>query len=101
LSFHNNTELVTVVIANYNRCDDLRAAIRSVKEQEYRNIEIVIVDNASRDNSRTMLASEFPDVCVIALDENRGMDGIQWFDERTVHLYSRWTTTPSCRIEMC
>ena len=75
MSFHNNTELVTVVIANYNRCDDLRAAVRSVKEQEYPNIEIVIVDNASRDNSRTMLASEFPDVCLIALNENRGMDG--------------------------
>jgi GT2 family glycosyltransferase len=67
--------LVTVVIANFNRCDDLRAAIRSVKEQEYPNIEILIVDNASSDNSRTMLASEFPDVCVIALNENRGMDG--------------------------
>lgn len=75
MTFYNNTELVTVVIANHNRCDDLRAAIRSVKEQEYPNIEIVIVDNASRDNSCAMLASEFPDVCVIALNENRGMDG--------------------------
>jgi GT2 family glycosyltransferase len=75
VSFRNNSELITVVITNHNRCDELRAAIGSVKEQNYRNFEIVIVDNASRDNSRIMLASEFPGVCTIALDENRGMDG--------------------------
>jgi GT2 family glycosyltransferase len=72
---HPNTELVTVVMTNYNRCDDLRAAIKSVKEQHYPNMEIIVVDNASQDHSRTMLANEFPEVSVIALAENIGMDG--------------------------
>jgi len=67
--------MVTVVIANFNRCDDLRRAINSVREQDYSDVEIVVVDNASRDGSRTMLADEFPGVCVIALNENWGMDG--------------------------
>lgn len=73
LDFHK--ELVTVVITNFNRCDDLRVALKSVKEQDYPNVETIVVDNASCDNSLDMLAIEFPDLCVIALKENIGMDG--------------------------
>ena len=67
--------LVSVVIANYNRCDDLRDALLSVGRQDYPALEIVVVDNASQDDSCAMLGREFPEVAVIALNENRGMDG--------------------------
>lgn len=67
--------LVSVVIVNHNRCDDLREALLSVKKQDYPAMEIVLVDNASQDNSRVMLGKEFPEVSVIALNENLGMDG--------------------------
>ncbi|HEY6328535.1 MAG TPA: glycosyltransferase, partial [Blastocatellia bacterium] len=67
--------LISVVIVNYNRCDDLREALSSVQRQGYRPVEIIVVDNNSRDGSRAMLAAEFPDVTVVALNENIGMDG--------------------------
>jgi GT2 family glycosyltransferase len=52
--------LVSVVIVNYNRCDDLRAALHSLKRQDYPQVEIIVVDNASQDDSHAMLAAEFP-----------------------------------------
>jgi GT2 family glycosyltransferase len=66
---------VSVVITNYNRCADLREALRSVQQQNSPPSEIIVVDNASSDGSREMLAGEFPQVCLIALAENIGMDG--------------------------
>lgn len=66
---------VTVVITNYNRCADLRDALVSVERQNYADVEIIVVDNASQDDSCRMLADEFPRVAVIPLPENIGMDG--------------------------
>lgn len=68
-------DLVSVVIVNYNRCDDLRLALNSVARQDYPRVETIVVDNNSSDASRQMLASEFPSVRTILLNENIGMDG--------------------------
>ena len=67
--------LITVVIVNFNRCDDLREALLSVRQQDYRRVAILVVDNASGDGSREMLEAEFPEVEVVALTENLGMAG--------------------------
>ena len=67
--------LLTVVIVNYNRCQDLREALSSVMAQDYPSVEIIVVDNASRDASQAMMAREFPQVVVVPLAENLGMDG--------------------------
>jgi hypothetical protein len=67
--------LVTVVIANYNRCSDLRVALKSVQTQDYPSVEVIVVDNASTDGSCQMIAEEFPDTMVIRLKKNLGMDG--------------------------
>ncbi len=65
----------SVVIVNYNRRKDLDEAIKSVKNQDYQNVEIIVVDNASTDNSVSMIKKEHPDVLLIELNENTGMDG--------------------------
>jgi GT2 family glycosyltransferase len=67
--------LISVVIANYNRSNDLREALLSIMSQDYTDIEIIVVDNASQDDSREMLAKEFPHVVLLALTENIAMDG--------------------------
>jgi GT2 family glycosyltransferase len=67
--------LISVVIVNYNRRDDLRQALESVCGQYYSTVEIIVVDNASTDGSLKMLNSEFPDVQTIRLEKNIGMDG--------------------------
>jgi GT2 family glycosyltransferase len=69
------TELISVVIANYNRRDDLREALLSVLRQDYATVEVIVVDNASTDRSVAMLTAEFPQVKVVASPENLGMDG--------------------------
>lgn len=67
--------LISVVMVNFNRRDDLREAILSVQSQDYSRFEVIVVDNASSDDSVAMLQHEFPEVRVIRLDRNIGMDG--------------------------
>ncbi len=43
--------LISVIIPTYNRYDFLLKAIESVKNQRYKNIEIIIIDDGSIDNT--------------------------------------------------
>lgn len=67
--------MVSVVIVNFNRLDDLRQALLSVQHQDYPDVEVIVVDNASQDGSCRMIREEFPDVRILELTENTGMDG--------------------------
>jgi GT2 family glycosyltransferase len=67
--------LISVVIVNYNRREDLRQALESVRAQDYSSVETIVVDNASTDGSLEMLKNEFWEVQVIQLEKNIGMDG--------------------------
>ena len=64
---------ITIVIVNWNTRDLLRNCLESIYKT-VRNItfEIIVVDNASRDDSVAMLGEEFPDVSIIENSENRG-----------------------------
>ena len=46
---------VSVLIVNYNNSIYLERCIRSVKCQNYKNIEIIVVDDYSTDNSLEIL----------------------------------------------
>jgi GT2 family glycosyltransferase len=54
-SLQTDNPLVSVVVLSYNRKDDLRETIERVASQEYPEIEILVVDNASTDGTREML----------------------------------------------
>lgn len=64
---------VSVIIVNWNTRDLLCDCLRSVYEQT-RGItfEVIVVDNASRDDSATMVRTEFPQAVVIENKENTG-----------------------------
>lgn len=49
--------LVSVVIPTYNRASTVRAAIDSVLSQTWRNLELLVVDDASTDDTAPMLAA--------------------------------------------
>lgn len=48
--------LVTVIIPTYNRASTIERAIRSVLNQTYENLELIIVDDASTDNTIEVIA---------------------------------------------
>ena len=47
--------LISILIINYNNCSLLKRAIESSLKQSYKNIEILIFDDKSNDNSRSVL----------------------------------------------
>ena len=49
-----NSFCVSVGLPTFNRCGQLRGAIESVLAQTYRNIELLISDNASTDDTRNV-----------------------------------------------
>ncbi len=62
---------VTIQIVSYNSCERLRQTLTAVVENcADVNHEIIVVDNASQDDTLDMLAEQFPDVTVIANPKN-------------------------------
>jgi len=47
-----NNPLVSVIIPTKNSSKTLEACLKSIKEQSYKNIEIIVVDNNSSDNTK-------------------------------------------------
>ena len=66
---------VSVVIVSYNTCALLRDCLQSVRASSTAPDEVFVVDNASVDGSQGMVASEFSDVTLIALERNLGFAG--------------------------
>ncbi len=67
--------LITVAVLNWNRRDDLLLALKSIRSQTYRPIEMLVVDNASTDGSAEAVEREFPEARVVQLDRNYGCPG--------------------------
>lgn len=67
--------LVSINILSFNRREELKNTLQKVYEQNYKNIEVIVVDNASTDGSPEMVEYEFPDVILIKLTENIGIAG--------------------------
>lgn len=53
----NDNPLVSIVIATYKRSRLVPRAIESVRNQTYRNLEILVVDDGSPDNTRLVVES--------------------------------------------
>ena len=68
--------LVTICIPTYNRPDMLRVSLQSVLWQSYRNLEVIVSDNASDSDTRAVVDS-FGDgrVRVDRLQANIGLHG--------------------------
>ncbi len=63
---------ISVIIVNYNTADHLARCLPSVLAQQGPSFEILVVDNASQDNSVEMIRSQFPSVTLISSPQNLG-----------------------------
>jgi GT2 family glycosyltransferase len=64
-----------VVIPNWNGAQHLPICLASLRQQTHLHIEVILVDNASTDDSLALLARDYPEVIVVALKENCGFAG--------------------------
>ncbi|MCL5432854.1 MAG: glycosyltransferase family 2 protein [Patescibacteria group bacterium] len=53
-----NKKKVSVIIVNWNNINNLKECLYSLKKIKYKNIEIIIVDNGSKDGTLEYLAKE-------------------------------------------
>jgi GT2 family glycosyltransferase len=67
--------LISVIIVNWNGKEYLSPCVRSVQEQSYPNLEVVLVDNGSTDGSVEYIRSLFPRLHWIVNRENLGYGG--------------------------
>lgn len=63
---------VTAVVVNFNGGERLLACIRSINHQFLKPQTIILIDNASTDDSVDMVEKLYPDVKIIRLKENKG-----------------------------
>jgi len=68
-------ETFSVIIPNWNGVKFLPACLNSLRAQTYRHFEVLVVDNASSDESVSLIQRDYPEVRLIALTENRGFTG--------------------------
>jgi GT2 family glycosyltransferase len=67
---------VSVITVNFNQTAVTLELLRSISAvNTYKNLEIIVVDNASRENPGAAIAAEFPNVVFIRSDVNLGFAG--------------------------
>ncbi len=71
LSTLTDTPLVSIIIGNYNYGHFIRQAIDSALNQTYQNIEVIVVDDGSEDESREII-SKYGNLIVPIFKENGG-----------------------------
>ena len=67
--------LVSIIVLNYNAGELLVNCINSLKKSSYTNLEIIVVDNISSDNSQKKCKERFPEIKLIQNNENLGYCG--------------------------
>jgi GT2 family glycosyltransferase len=70
----NDTEQprAVVIVLNWNGKDVIRDCLAALEAQTFAPFRVMVVDNASADDSPGIVSAEFPGVCLLQLDENTG-----------------------------
>ncbi|GAG40384.1 unnamed protein product, partial [marine sediment metagenome] len=52
--------LVSIIIVSHNRKDLLKTCLESLFKQEYKNYEVILIDDCSTDGSREFVEKNYP-----------------------------------------
>ncbi|MFA5047586.1 MAG: glycosyltransferase family 2 protein [Patescibacteria group bacterium] len=66
----NNKKLVSIVIPVYNRREEILNCLNSLKQIDYDNVETIIVDNGSIDNTQEAIQKDFSEVKILRNEQN-------------------------------
>ncbi|BDA72035.1 hypothetical protein CAL7716_062010 [Calothrix sp. PCC 7716] len=75
-----NFPLVTVAVCTRDRTSDLALCLEGIRQLDYPNLDILIVDNAPSDDATKQLVEEYPDIRYIC--EPR--PGLDWARNRAI-----------------
>ena len=85
---YNNRPLISVIISSFNKENLILKSVRSIQNQSFKNIEIIIVDDGSQDNSTSKykyLLETDPRIRIFTHEYNLGL----WRTRLDGALYSR------------
>jgi len=66
---------ISVIIVNWNGKHFLEECFSALRRQTFRDFETILVDNGSKDGSGEYIRTQFPEVRLVALPDNRGFTG--------------------------
>src|SRR5215467_13017085 len=89
---------VSIVILNWNGRNYLQQFLPSVLASTYANKEIVVIDNASTDDSIDLLQREFPSVRIARNENNYGF--AKGYNEGLSHLQSDYFVLLNSDVEV-
>ena len=67
-----NNPKVSIIILNYNAGDLLLNCVESIFKTSYNNLEVLVVDNASKDQSHKKCKEKFNEIKLIENEQNLG-----------------------------
>jgi len=93
---------ITISIVNWATAEDALACLDALGALTYRTCRIVVIDNASRDDSVDRIRSAWPEVTVLRSDSNRGYAGghaLGLAQAQQWHSDAVWLLNPDARPE--
>lgn len=63
---------VSVITVNYNETASTCALLDSIRRQGFQDLEVIVVDNASRENPAPVFAQQYPEIKFIRCEQNLG-----------------------------
>lgn len=68
-------KLASIIIVTRNREQEVSVCLKSIFNMDYQNFEVILVDNASADNTIKQVKAKFPKVKIVKSEKNLGACG--------------------------
>jgi GT2 family glycosyltransferase len=72
---NNKAPLVSIITVNYNNSEITSQLLKSIEINSYKNVEVIVVDNASKDFDTQILIQAYANTLIIESEVNLGFAG--------------------------